>query len=111
MSSDDLVNDDELEQMMQGFAEHFWSSRVPEFLSLWLPLRHQSLPEQGAFGIELKRAIHGLAGTAAMINEQDIGDLARRAETHWNNNGPAAEPTLAAIAALTELIEQRAAQR
>ncbi len=61
--------------------------------------------------LELKRAIHGLAGTAEMINEKGIGDLARQAETCWDVSGAQSEITLAAIEALVEFIKQRQDQQ
>jgi hypothetical protein len=102
--SDDLVHDEEFQEMMRGFAENFWAHRIPEFLQLALPLTAIT-----ASGIELKRAIHGLAGTAEMINEKGIGDLARQAETCWDVSGAQSEITLAAIEALIEFIKQRQA--
>jgi len=102
MSADDVVNDEEFQQLMRGFAENFWTSRIPDFLML-----SQQLAENVPANLELKRAIHGLAGTAEMINEKGIGDLARQAETCWDVSGAQSEITLAAIEALIEFIKQR----
>jgi len=102
--SDDLIHDDEFQEMMRGFAKNFWTSRIPEFLML-----SQSLAENVPANLELKRAMHGLAGTAEMINEKGIGDLARQAETCWDMSGSQSEITLAAIEALIEFIKQRQA--
>lgn len=106
MSSEDIVNDEEFLQLMRGFAENFWTCRVPDFLNLTL-----SLSENVPANLELKRAIHGLAGTAEMINEKGIGDLARQAETCWDVSGAQSEITLAAIEALIEFIKQRQSQQ
>lgn len=102
MSSDDLVNDEEFLQLMRGFLENFWTSRIPEFLLL-----SQSLAENVSPNLELKRAIHGLAGTAEMINEKEIGDLARQAETCWDLSGAESEITFAAIEALLVFVRKR----
>lgn len=106
MSADDVFNDEEFLQLMQGFTENFWTSRIPEFLGLALSLAEDVPPS-----LELKRAIHGLAGTAEMINEKGIGDLARQAETCWDVSGAQSEITLAAIEALVEFIKQRQDQQ
>ena len=106
MSADDIVNDEELLQLMKGFAENFWTSRIPKFLQL-----SASLADNTPSDLELKRAIHGLAGTAEMINEKGIGDLARQAETCWDVSGAQSEITLAAIEALVEFIKQRQSQQ
>ncbi|MDP1539540.1 MAG: Hpt domain-containing protein [Moraxellaceae bacterium] len=101
--SDDLIHDDEFQEMMRGFAQNFWASRIPDFLQL------AQLQTANTAGLELKRAVHGLAGTAEMINEKGIGDLARQAETCWDVSGAQSEITLAAIEALIEFIKQRQA--
>lgn len=106
MSSEDILNDEEFLQLMRGFAENFWTSRVPDFLNLSLSLAENVPPN-----LELKRAIHGLAGTAEMINEKGIGDLARQAETCWDVSAAQSEITLAAIEALVEFIKQRQDQQ
>jgi hypothetical protein len=106
MSADDVVNDEELLQLMKGFSENFWDSRIPKFLQL-----SGTLADNVPANLELKRAIHGLAGTAEMIHEKGIGDLARQAETCWDVSGAQSEITIAAIEALIVYIKQRQADQ
>lgn len=96
--SDDLVNDAEFRAMMQGFARNFWQERVPNFRLL--------LSQVGS--AELKRAVHGLAGTAEMIGEPEIGHLARQAEQLWDEAGAGSDQVRAALQTLSEHIVSRA---
>lgn len=99
--SDDLVGDAEYQAMMQGFARNFWQERVPAFCQLL------ALPASA----ELKRAVHGLAGTAEMIGEPDIGALAREAEQRWDQAGTVSHEVEQALAVLHQRVLERARQQ
>lgn len=81
----DLVDDDEWQKMLAEFNAHFWGKRVPAFFSAWSV--NQSLAPK-SWPLDLKTSIHGLAGVAALVNEEALGDTARDIERLWDKNGP-----------------------
>lgn len=81
----DLVDDGEWHKMLAEFNNHFWGKRAPAFFKAWSENQFIS-PEQ--WPPELKISIHGLAGVAALVNEEALGDMAREIERQWDDNGP-----------------------
>jgi hypothetical protein len=81
----DLVDDAEWQKMLAEFNQHFWLKRAPAFIKAWAEC--QSLEPQ-RWVAELKISIHGLAGVAALVDQESIGDMAREIERQWDNDGP-----------------------
>ena len=85
----DLVDDEKWQQMLAEFNRHFWGKRVPAFFTEWTESQ-QITPAQWL--PRLKVSIHGLAGVAALVDQEIIGDMAREIEGRWDTDGPSAEP-------------------
>lgn len=81
----DLVDDDEWQKMLSEFNLHFWGKRAPAFFCAWSA--NQSVAPE-SWQLDLKTSIHGLAGVAALVNEEALGDMAREIERLWDTNGP-----------------------
>lgn len=81
----DLVDDAEWHKMLAEFNEHFWGKRAPAFFNAWT-VNQLLTPEQ--WQPDLKISIHGLAGVAALVNEEALGDMAREIERLWDTKGP-----------------------
>lgn len=80
--SDDLINDPEWQELLDGFRQHFWDCRVPHFHQTWSLMKQ--CPLRTDDGAALKTAVHGLAGVAALVNLETIGELARSIEQGWD---------------------------
>ena len=99
--SDDLIDDPEWLELLAGFRQHFWESRVPTFrhaLAEVADLPLSSWPQT------LKAAIHGLAGVAALVDMETVGNLARHIEQRWDAGDAesALRSDLAQLAALLD---------
>lgn len=80
----DAVDDEEWQLMLAEFNQHFWLTRAPAFARAWAacaPLAPALWSE------ELKRSVHGLAGVAALVGHEALGDLARQIERRWDDEG------------------------
>jgi len=80
----DAVDHHEWQQMLTEFKQHFWRSRVPAFESAWLNCVNA---EPAAWNEDLKRSLHGLAGVAALVDQEALGDMARAIEQRWDTAG------------------------
>ncbi len=103
MMLDDLDNDAEWLALLAGFKVNFLEGRVPAFLSAWQACH--GLPAS-AWGDDLKRCLHGLAGTAAMVGHADVGDQARAIETLWDKHGAGDLRVHSGLDALAEALRQ-----
>jgi len=70
--------------MLAEFKQHFWRNRVPAFEAAWLNCVDA---EPAAWNEDLKRSLHGLAGVAALVDQEALGDLARTIEQRWDAAG------------------------
>lgn len=80
--SEDLVNDDQWQDMLQVFREHFWAQRVPAFR---VALASHCNASQTPDSVLLKACVHGLAGVAALVGLADVGNRAREIELYWDS--------------------------
>jgi len=80
----DVVDDEEWQRMLAEFNQHFWLKRVPDFAQAW-SVCSQLAPE--LWSDDLKRSVHGLAGVAALVGLEALGDLARHIERRWDDEG------------------------
>lgn len=80
----DAVDDEEWQLMLAEFSQHFWLKRAPMFAAAWSACA-QLAPE--LWGDDLRRSVHGLAGVAALVGQQALGDLARDIERRWDDEG------------------------
>ena len=71
--------------MLAEFNAHFWRNRAPAFEAAWLSCVNA---EPSTWGDDLKRSLHGLAGVAALVDQEALGDLARAIEQRWDSEGP-----------------------
>lgn len=104
----DLENDAEWLELVASFREHFWQVRVPELLTSWADAR--SLPI-AHWPNELKRAIHGIAGSAGLIGYDAIGQHARATEQTWDANTLSAQAMMETIDGLVQAIADLACQQ
>lgn len=79
--SEDLINDPEWLELIAGFKQHFWESRVPGFKQALADIETHPMP---AWPGALKSAVHGLAGVAALVDMESVGNLARDIEQRWD---------------------------
>lgn len=98
---EDLVNDEQWQDMLLVFRDHFWEQRVPAF-EVALEAQLQA-PEQ-VHAQALKLSLHGLAGVAALVGLPDIGDIARHLEQRWDSLGQADLHILDEIQALAQAL-------
>ena len=70
--------------MLDEFSQHFWLKRAPAFAQAWAACA-QIAPE--FWSDDLKRSVHGLAGVAALVGQEALGDLARDIERRWDDAG------------------------
>lgn len=70
--------------MLAEFKQHFWRYRAPAFEAAWLSCVNA---EPSTWGDDLKRSLHGLAGVAALVDQEALGDLARALEQRWDSEG------------------------
>lgn len=95
----DLSQDPEWLALTASFAQHFWQVRVPGFLAGWEQAARTS-SDPAAWHAEIKLALHGLAGVAALVGEPELGDAARAIEQEWSVANPdALKSRLDALAA------------
>ena len=80
----DVVDDKEWQLMLAEFNQHFWLKRVPDFAQAWAAC---SKLAPDLWGDDLMRSVHGLAGVAALVGHEALGDLARRIEQRWDDEG------------------------
>lgn len=97
----DLENDAEWQALVAGFRTHFWQVRVPNLLTAWAEAREHAV---SLWSRELKRAIHGIAGSAGLIGFDAIGEQARAAEQAWDGETLSRPELLAVIDALVQAI-------
>ena len=81
----DLVDDAEWQQMLAEFNRHFWCKRAPAFFTAW---SESQRIEPAQWLPALKLSIHGLAGVAALVDQERVGDMAREIERLWDTDGP-----------------------
>ncbi|MES3041700.1 MAG: hypothetical protein V4730_11190 [Pseudomonadota bacterium] len=82
--AEDVVDDEEWQHMLAEFSQHFWLKRAPAFAQAWEACARIA-PE--FWGDDLKRSVHGLAGVAALVGQEALGDLARDIERRWDDEG------------------------
>lgn len=104
----DLESDAEWLELVASFRTHFWQVRVPELLSNWAAAKSVS---QAQWPDDLKRAIHGIAGSAGLIGYADIGDAARSVEQAWDRGQLSAEALMQRIDALAQHIAKLASEQ
>lgn len=104
----DLENDEEWLALVAGFREHFWQSRVPELLTSWAEARE--LP-QTLWSLDLKRSIHGIAGSAGLIGYDELGAEARKVDRMWDVSTLSPEELMQGIEHLVECIAQVASEQ
>lgn len=80
----DAVDDEEWQLMLAEFSQHFWLKRAPAFAEAWAVCARLA-PE--LWSDELRRSVHGLAGVAALVGQEALGDLARDIERRWDDEG------------------------
>jgi len=83
----DAVDDEEWQLMLAEFNQHFWLTRAPAFAQAWAAC---SPLAPALWGEDLKRSVHGLAGVAALVGHEALGDLARQIERRWDDEGASA---------------------
>lgn len=80
----DAVDDTEWQRMLAEFSQHFWLKRAPAFAAAWAACARLA-PE--LWSDDLRRSVHGLAGVAALVGQEALGDLAREIEQRWDDEG------------------------
>lgn len=104
----DLENDEEWLALVAGFRAHFWQTRVPELLTAWAEARE--LP-QAAWPADLKRSIHGIAGSAGLIGYDELGTEARKVDRMWDVSTLSTEELMQGIGHLVECIVEVAGEQ
>lgn len=101
--SEDLVNDDQWQDMLQVFREHFWAQRVPAFQAALAS--HLKAPETDDMA-PLKASVHGLAGVAALVGLADVGSRAREIEIYWDSIGQPDQRVLTDLRLLEQTLDR-----
>ena len=101
----DLDTDAEWLALVAGFRTHFWQARVPELLTAWAQARVLAIE---LWPNDLKRSIHGIAGSAGLIGYEAIGVHARSVEQAWDSGDLSAEALLDCIDGLVQRIAELA---
>lgn len=101
----DLEHDEEWLALIAGFRTHFWQVRVPELLIAWAEARVLPLDQWTS---ELKRAIHGIAGSAGLIGYEAIGNEARSVEQAWDSKKLSTEALTGLIDAFAQHVAELA---
>ena len=94
----DAVDQLEWQRMLAEFKQHFWRNRAPAFEAAWLNCVNA---DPSMWGDDLKLSLHGLAGVAALVDQEVLGDMARAIEQRWDSEGASIEllPELHRLAA------------
>lgn len=93
--------------MLAEFSQHFWHRRVPAFAQAWAACSELA---PASWSDDLKRSVHGLAGVAALVGQDALGDLARDIERRWDEEG-VSDSLCADLQSLADQLSQAAAMQ